>query len=112
MLRDLAGDEVVFVVARDGKEHIGAAGAGFFEHGGLTAVSLHDDVAELVLNGLGGLGIHLDHEDFVIGFYEFLGEVEADLTTADEDDVQLLLDHRSVAVLLDELACNLDGFFV
>ena len=48
LLGDLAGDEVVFVVAGDGEQHVGARRAGLLEHGGLAAVALEHDVAQLV----------------------------------------------------------------
>jgi hypothetical protein len=93
-VRDPAGDDVHLVQARAGHEDVGLLDARAAEDLGGRPAPLDELDVEL-LESVRGLGIAVDHDDFVPG-RQRLGEAEADLSAADDDDPhrRRLLDRR------------------
>src|SRR3954454_11075314 len=87
LLRHLADEDVVLVVARDGDDEVGALDPRALEHPELGRVAVLDRVLELLLDGQVALARALDEGDLVLLGDELAGEVPADLAGAGDDHV-------------------------
>jgi len=85
--RKVADDEIVFVIAGNGGDEIGARDPGIIEGGCFAAIADHHVAAEFFADLGGTVCIAFEDEDFVVITQEFLGEVEADFPSAGDNDV-------------------------
>src|SRR5204863_2413981 len=87
LLGDLADEDVVLVIARDGHDEVRALDPGPLVHPRLRAVAVLDGVLELLLDAQVGAAVLLDERDLLPVADELAGEVEPDLAAADDDHV-------------------------
>ena len=87
LLRDLADDDVVLVVAGDGDHQVGALDAGPLEHEQLGRVARPHDVLEALLEQRVALAVALDQRHLVAHVHERGREVAAHLAAPDDQDV-------------------------
>ena len=85
--RDLADQHVVLVVAGHRDHHVGALDPGPLQHPELGGVAVEDVVLELLLDGQVAAAVALDHRHLVLLFEQLAGQVPADLSGSDDDDV-------------------------
>ena len=94
LLRDLADQHVVLVVAGDRDHHVGARDPGPLEHPELGGVAVVDVVLELLLDRQVALAVGLDQGHLVALLDQLAGQVPADLAGADDDHVLAPLSAR------------------
>jgi hypothetical protein len=94
LLRDLADQHVVLVVAGHRNHHVGARDAGSLQHPQLRGVPVLHAVLELLLHGQVPVAVVLDHRDLVALVDQLARQVPAHLPGADDDHV-LPLSHPS-----------------
>ena len=86
VLGHLACDEVVLIIASDGGHDGGAVGTGLLKVRALATITIDHDGSEFVSDPARVLGVLL-HEDHLVALGEqFLGQIEADATSPDDDD--------------------------
>jgi hypothetical protein len=86
VLRHLADDEVVLVIARNRGDDVGPVGAGLGEVLALAAVMRDDDRTDLLGDLRGANPIALHQRDLVAGRYELAGQKVPDLAAANDDN--------------------------
>ena len=87
LLRDLADQHVVLVVAGHRDHHVRALDAGPLQHPQLRGVAVLDVVLELLLDGQEAVAVVLDQGHLVALVEQLAGQVPADLAGPDDDDV-------------------------
>src|SRR5829696_1229742 len=114
LLRDLADQQVVLVVARHRHDEVGALDPGALEHPQLGRVAVLDGVLELLLDGQVAAPVLLDHGDLVAALEQLAREVPADLARAGDDHVQAghqagssaAFSSCSIAIWVGQIVCS------
>ena len=113
LLRDLADQQVVLVVAGDRHDEVGALDPGPLEHPQLGRVAVLDGVLELLLDGQVAAPVLLDHGDLVAALEQLAREVPADLAGAGDDHVQAghqrssaAFSSCSIAICVGQIVCE------
>src|SRR5205085_1109281 len=83
----LQQNQVAWVVAGDGNDHVRAFGASFGEGTGFVGVAAQHYVAEFVGNELGPIGVVFDDQDFMAVLDQFARQEEAYFATARDNRV-------------------------
>src|SRR3954454_8086902 len=108
LLRHLADEDVVLVVARDGDDEVGALDARALEDPQLGGVAVLDRVLELFLDRQVAAAVVLDQRDLVPLADQLAGEVPADLAASGDDDVHQTLRtslNSAIAACVGQMVC-------